>query len=513
MRYIELFEDVDCTVRYGTFPCVPFGFTSVSGTRKTFTLNGETYNGYGQIAGGGVNVFSGMSSINANAPFASLRNRYQTKKQLYAKNGFTFGVVEVEEGNCRFMDAKIGTTNISGGQASATLADPVYGWFVQTAIGGKIYYGLMGWKKFDSTTGVALFLAEEACWQAAFRPSYNYGDQPDGTGGQGTGKIPHTEVPLTSHTGIMPSGGRGLHWYIISQSQYNDLQGYLWGEGSTIAKSLWQKFLNKTHSPVSCVCGCFSLPSVFMPAGSSVSGINIAGIQIPVSCYAFSPSFTEVTYSLGTVDAPFNSWLDYYGVLVKINVPFCGCFVTEAEKVFNKEISIKYTCDHANGNLAAIIKAGTYVLGELTGNVSYKIPVVGGDDGTLSRLGAVLVGAVGVATAGTGAAAATAIAGAAAGFAGAQYNTQIVNSDLGGSVSACTNGIAYVEYIYPNTDYPADVYADAFGLPAPYFAGTLYSFVGGYGEFQPIVSTFNCPNATEAEKDEILRLLKEGVIV
>ena len=222
-----------------------------------------------------------------------------------------------------------------------------------------------------------------------------------------------------------------------------------------------------------------------------------------------------MTYSLGYIDPPFGSWLDFYGVMVKIHVPFCGEFVTEAEKIFNKEITIKYCVDHANGNLAAFVRANEYAIAELTGNVSYKIPVVGGEDGTLERLGAVLKIGVSAISAVSGAAEISAIsaASAAADFAGAQYSTQVVNSDLSGSVSACTNGVAYIEFIYPNTAYPAGVYAKTYGIPAPYYAGKLSSFSGGYGEFDVIEDEFEIDGATENEKSEIIALLRGGVIV
>ena len=517
MMYLDVYTDQACTNKYMSVPVIPVTYSSIQGSSHTKTIGDNTYEYYDF---GQNNQLNGALIPKA-APFISYaKNRVPTATTMYMKNGLSFTVQE-SGSSCKCETYKVNGTSLNMTSNNSTVNSsnhPVL-WAISFQTGGKTFIGFNRFYNLAlSPPSSNLRLSccfESAFWTAAQKPAYDYGVQPEPGGGQGTGDIPHTGVHDTSHTGIMPSGGRGLHWYIISKAQFNELQGYLWGEGTTIAKSLWQKFLNKTHTPVSCICGCFSLPSVFMPTGTAGTSIQLAGIQLPISAYYFSPGFSEVTYSLGYIDPPFGSWLDYYGVLVKIHVPFCGEFTTEAEKIFSKEVTIKYCVDHANGNLAAFIRADNYAIAELTGNVSYKIPVVGGEDGTLERLGAVLKIGVSAISAVSGAAEISAISAssAAADFAGAQYSTQVVNSDLSGSVSACTNGVSYIEFIYPRTAYPVGNYAATFGIPAPYYAGKLTTFTGGYGEFEPIISTFDCPSATEAEKDEIVRLLREGVIV
>ena len=515
MMYLDVYTDQACTNKYASVPVMPIAYSTLQGSSHTKTIGENTYEYYDF---GQNNQMTGVTLPKAAAFISYAKNRVPTATTMYMKNGLSFTVQESTT-TCKCESYKVGTTNLNMTSNNSTVNNsnhPVL-WAISFNAGGKTF---IGFNRFYNLADPSQFFRLSCCFESAFwtsaqKPAYDYGVKPDLGGGQGTGEIPHTGVHDTTHAGVMPSGGRGLHWYIVSKSQLNELQGYLWGEGSTIAKSLWQKFLNKTHSPVSCICGCFSLPSVFMPTGTAGTSIQIAGIQLPVSAQYFSPSFTEITYSLGYIDPPFGSWLDYYGVLIKIHVPFCGEFVTEAEKIFNKEVTIKYCVDQANGNLAAFIRADNYAIAELTGNVSYKVPVVGGDDGTLERLGAVLKLGVSLISAASGAAELSPSDTISAGmeFAGAQYTTQVVNADLSGSISACTNGVSYIEFIYPRTAYPAGYYAATFGIPAPYYAGKLSAFTGGYGEFEPIMSTFNCPNATEEEKDEIIKLLREGVIL
>lgn len=513
MMYLDVYTDQACTNKYMSVPVIPITYSTLQGNPHTKTIGDSTYEYYDFSHN---NQMTGVPLPKSAAFISYAKNRVPTTTTMYMKNGLSFSVQE-SGSTCRCETYKAGTTNLNMSSNNSTVNNsnhPVL-WAISFNAGGKTF---IGFNRFYNLADPSQFFRLSCCFESSFwtvaqKPAYDYGVKPELGGGQGTGDIPHTGVPTTVHSGVMPSGGRGLHWYVISQSQYNDLQGCLWGEGSTIAKALWQKFLNKTHSPISCVCGCFSLPSVFMPTGTNAN-IQLAGIQLPVQGLAFYPGFSEnVILDCGVINEPFGSWLDYYGVLVKIFVPFCGNFTVEAEKIFGKRVTVKYCVDHANGNLAALIMADDYQIAELTGNVAYKIPLVGGDDGTLSRLGACITGAIGVATAGTGAAAMTAAGVAAAAIAGAQYNTQIANCDLSGSVSACTNGIMYCEYIYPNTAYPAGVYAKTYGIPAPYYAGKLSSFSGGYGEFDVIEDEFEIDGATESEKSEIIALLRGGVIV
>ena len=186
-------------------------------------------------------------------------------------------------------------------------------------------------------------------------------------------------------------------------------------------------------------------------------------------------------------------------------------------RVYGNTVVIKYRCDWFNGNIGAAVFAGANMIAELTGNVAYNIPVSGGDTGTLDRIGALAAGALQIAAAETGAAAVAGIATAGAGVAGAQYKTYLNNCNTSGSVSSCANGVAYIEFIIPSTAYPYEsskAYAQAYALPAVDVSGVVGDFEGGYGEFDVCRTADGVyiPNATDAEKEEILRLLPVVVL-
>lgn len=527
MKYIEIYNDAACKNLYAAIPCQTLDYGGITGTPKAVNMGGHLYSCLGNISGNFF-VFTAPDTTGLVPAFLSTKNRFPSGKTFYTKSGFNFKITETSTNyqNCSISELKYNSTQVAnalGAQVQPNTTCALY--FVEVHAFDTTYYGLTAFQRSDSTSDLfAAFLTTGDFWGTSFRPDYAYGSDPDNGGGQATGTMPNTGVHRSQNpTGGIPVGGRGLHTYIISPAGYSSLQNYLWGEGDTLAKSLWQKFLNKTHNPANCVIACFRLPSAFMPTGGSSSGVQLAGVNLPVTgAAAFDASsshYTEYSVSLGTPIPPFDSWLDFSGVTCKIGVPFCGEIAVPAEKVYNKEVTIKYRCDWFNGNLGAAVFAGSTIIADLTGNCAYNIPVSGGDTGTLDRIGALAVGALQIAAAETGAAAVAGVATAAAGVAGSQFKTYLNNSNISGSVNSTMNGVAYIEFIIPTTAYSKyqnkGTYIQAFGLPAPAASGSLSAFAGGYGEFD-ICRTADglyIPNATDAEKEEIIRLLKEGVIV
>lgn len=523
MPYIELYENQECTQLYGAFPAHKITYGNLSGSVVNVTVSGKTYPIFGYVDN--PPLIRNASVINANPPFSSVKNRYPNGKTFYLKNGLRFTVTEKTTGYNKIGDSYIGTQRITREAAMyATTNDIGSVFFVETIINNTIYYGFTFFYINQSNATITPMLLSTAdFWEGTFRPDYSYGEDAEQSGGQATGTMPNTGVHRsTNPTGGIPVGGRGLHTYIITPSGYQSLQSFLWGEGDTLAKSLWQKFLNKTHNPANCVIACFRLPSAFMPSSSVSSGVQLAGVNLPVTGAtafdAYTNNYSTATISLGTPEPPFDSWLDYSGVTCKIGVPFCGEIAVPAEKVYNKEVVIKYRCDWFNGNLGAAVFADSTIIADLTGNCAYNIPVSGGDTGTLDRIGALATGILQIAAAETGAAAVAGVATAAAGVAGAQYKTYLNNSNISGSVNSTMNGVAYIEFIVPTTAYSKyqnkTTYIQAYGLPAPAASGVIGDFAGGYGEFDvcKYLSIF-LPNCTEAEKNEIIQMLSSGVIV
>ena len=544
MKYIEVYNDAACKNLFGAFPCQTLDYGGISGTARGVNMGGHLYSCLGNING---NLFSFTSpDTEGLAPaFLSTNNRFPNGKTFYTKSGFNFTIKETSTNyqDCTVTNLKYNTTQVAGNLGTQVQPNKTCAlYFVEVHAFDTTYYGLTAFQRSDNTSSLfAAFLTTEDFWATSFRLSFNYGTKPN-EGGQATGKIDHSKVGRsTVSPSTFPTGAQGFHAYIITPTGLDELQGSLWGEGSTLAKSLWQKFLNSKHNPIHCIVGCYRLPTRFMPLRLQSSGVHLGGVNIPISsgnCYTTQLRIATLNpISTNVVDAPFDSWLDYYGVSVKISIPFCGTITAPAEKVFGKSVSVSYRVDQANGNFAALVYTGDYdyILGELTGNVAYNIPVCGGDDGTLARLGAIASNALSLADSFVTGAQQAFSGGASekAGFAlstvgklrnvsdivAPPFNTQVANRNMAGSVAACTNGIFYVEYLYANVAYAGykegnsqSDYAQAVGYPS-YAGGTVGSFRGGYGEFYVIPNGWDVSGATAQEKNEIINLLETGVFV
>ena len=550
-RYIQFYLDAACKNLWKSLPVVELSYGYVDSSPSTVIIGGKSY----KIFDGYNKRIREVIQPVAVAPFNSSENTFPFTTHLYCKNGLSFDVVfrsspsnHAELQNMRAQGIQL-TDNENVGANSAIkmyLASIIYN--------DVEYIGFT--TPSNEWTGVVKPKAfiESSFWDNAFRPPYGYGTKPDGNGGQGDGKIPHTPIGFSAKPTIsLPTGDHGLHAYRIDSFAYDEFQAYLWGQGSTLAKNLWQKFVNSKTNPAGCVVACYRLPKLFMPTGTVTNGIRIAGVKTPGGAGIIREvvlGFTDYVVKIGHVAAPFGSWADYCGATVTISIPLCGDFTAPLEKVWNRDVFVKYRVDLSNGNLVGMACTGTcandgssysmeYLLGEMSGNVAYNVPISGGDDGTLARIGAV-IGAVGNVVSGfvTGVQNAAGYdknsnnnvinaseglrgsAGAVMSAKSLQYGgdvimppfqSHLINPNLSGNMSACSNGIAYAEYQIACIAYPSN-YGDVMGYPARSSDGYLRDFTGGYGEFY-VSAKFDIHGATYEEKEEIVALLESGVFV
>lgn len=512
MHYFQIYRDGQYRNLLMTFPTIPVTYDSVDSRPDTITVGTKQYkyfDGYGMR-------IRYPSTLSGNPPFSSARNRFPNETTLYFKNGVSVSVQESNDfgsshqNRIAFQTLRFQNRTISGGQAY-TSSSLIHLYAIELEYQNSTYIGFMQpIEGLDPSTIIPIFIAEVGFWQDALQEAYDYGGTDDPDGGHGSGSYGHTGVSDTvAPLGLMPTGGRGLHYYKIDGPAYQSLQGFLWGDTGTLAKSLWAKFVNKTHTPVSCVVGCFALPQIFAPAGSGSSPIQLAGVQLsPISgtCVPFSPACVDKEYTFAPQAGAYKNFADYTHTTCKLYVPFCGSIPIPMELALNRTILIRYRVDQANGNLCAAIFAGDCIVGELSGNCAYQIPVSGGDTGALEVLGATVTGLVQISTGDfrgalqSGAEALT-----------AQHTTQLINGDLSGNVSYCSLRKPYIEYTRNATTYTG-AYDTVNGIPAR-IGGTLQSFAGGYGEFDIELVSENFPGATAQELEEIATLLRGGVFV
>lgn len=514
MRYLTIYRDSGFTQEFQSVKCIYVRPTSFDSPPGTVTYQGKQYkvfDGYGQRL---------RDCLISDLPpdILSTNNRLPTETVCYMRNGINPIIKEATGG----VSIKIYVgSNVYQGNQGADVQNPACIIGIAFDYQGTLFLGFC--VTAASNIGTTITIIPIACfelsfWQNAVTLPFDYtrAHPTDRDGNIGTGAIDGKKNP----TGIspnpsvtLPTGGQGLHAYRISTDAYSDFQSLLWGQGSTIAKSLWQKFLNMRHTPSSCVIGCYRLPEIFMPTGTPSLGINLAGMNLrPISGTCQSVALGFVTLDpivFSGIDPPFSSFADYDKITCRLHVPFCGELQIPMSEVLglDKSITLTYRCDISNGNIVAIVKANGWIIGELGGNVAYQVPITSGDNGSLESLGRIAAGAAQI-IGGDISRGAGSIASAAA----TKYQTQVINGSLTGNQTACENRIPYLEFVKNEAAYPAN-YLNVYGAVSIGTSGTVSAYSGSYCQFEVEIDGDDIQDASEREKQEIVDLLRGGVIV
>lgn len=369
--------------------------------------------------------------------------------------------------------------------------------------------------------------------QAEINP-YDPGGQeyPDGTpdGGYGSG----TANKGDATAGTVPThpivSGRGVHYMLVNDAQLADFSDHMWGRGTGVFETLWQKWENYKFNPMAGVLTCHALPTAFYPTvAGAASSISIAGTSVPVSCTAVSIGIVEQVYTESLADIlQYGSFLDFDYLQIFAHIPFCGICEIPPSACIGGSVKFIYRCDILTGNVACWVCTvdrfgATHQINCLTGNCAYIVPITGNDNGMSAIIGALSSnltamvgsfekGAQAFATGGSPGAGGVSAAGSTANalrMVTAQKHTTVAGN-VSGSVAILSNMHLFLDITYANPSYPSTM-LDVRGTPSDR-GGSVGTFAGTYTEFSDVHAD-GIPGATEEEKRMIETALKQGVYV
>lgn len=291
--------------------------------------------------------------------------------------------------------------------------------------------------------------------------------------------------------------------------------------------TIWNKdllFQLKTlfNDPVDSICSLHIVPFVNTAGAVEDAQVKIGNLDVP-NCTAsrLATSYSVLTLTDDINIAPFYSnFLDYAPYTkVKLYLPLIGMCDLDTNIVMGKKLSIVYILDNLTGGLTVQVKAGSNVLYTYSGSCIIRIPI------TSASYAAVVKDVTDFVTMGTGA-----LIGALAGDGKAVANSlgglspmraisavdNVINPDvnikynIGGSTSiyACRKVFAVVSR--PVIQKPTS-YNNTVGVPSQKSAVLSNTNLTGFVS----VSDIHLQNttATESEQDEIIRILKDGIII
>ena len=325
---------------------------------------------------------------------------------------------------------------------------------------------------------------------------------------------PITPVPDVTPTPDDPaiSGGGGsatglANLYNPTLAQVKQFSRWLWGSDGLNLDQL-KKLL---QDPMQAIIGLHVMYAT--PTTGADRDIQVGYINSGVTSKIVTEQYTEIDCGTVTINEYFGDARDYSPFTqVYCYLPFIGIVELNADDVVNSTLGIKYKIDVLTGCCLAQLTVKKYgldaVLYTYTGNCAVQMPITSGNylSTVSSLLGAVVSGAAAVATG--GALAPVAIGAAANALGGGARASVAMSGSLGSNAGAM--GIRKPYLIIKRVESAdANGYNEFYGYPTN--KRVNLSQLTGYVRVKEINLTGT--NATEDEQNEIVTLLKEGVIL
>lgn len=319
-----------------------------------------------------------------------------------------------------------------------------------------------------------------------------------------------TITPTPDTPPIFGGGGSatGLaNLYNPTLAQVKQFSRWLWGSDGLNLDQL-KKLL---QDPMQAIIGLHVMYAT--PTTGANRDIQVGYINSGVQSKIVTEQYTEIDCGTVTIKEYFGDARDYSPYTqVYCYLPFIGIVELNADDVVNSTLGIKYKIDVLTGCCLAQLTVKKYglnaVLYTYTGNCAVQMPITSGNylSTVSSLLGAVVSGAAAVATG--GALAPVAIGAAANAMGGGARASVAMSGSLGSNAGAM--GIRKPYLIIKRVESAdANGYNEFYGYPTN--KRVNLSQLTGYVRVKEI--NLSGTNATEDEQNEIVSLLKEGVIL
>lgn len=327
------------------------------------------------------------------------------------------------------------------------------------------------------------------------------------TTGGGDGEYDDTSDIISPPEGFpdfsLPSGGFLRVWQPTS-AQLAQISTWLW------SSSFVDNVIRLNSNPIESIFALIALPIDPLEAGTTT--FHVGNVSADFEANYLKTLFTEMDCGTLHISKYWGSALDYSPYTqVQIVLPYVGAIPLDVDEVMDKDVSVRYRIQLSSGDFICLVIVDGNVLYSKTGNCAMSFPITQGDYQNITRnaLNLAVSAATLVATKGMSAAvsASTALQSA--------INTTTAKPDIShtGNLSSASGwlGVQYPYLIIKRTRQSLpENYGTYEGLPS-----NITSILGDLSGYTVVESVHidDIPLASDNEKEEIERLLKEGVIL
>lgn len=307
------------------------------------------------------------------------------------------------------------------------------------------------------------------------------------------------DIPDLPSTSAVDAGFITL--FAPTQAQLKSLASYMWSDLFDL--DAWRKIF---ADPMDAILGLSIVP-VRVP-DSGTGEVKVGNIGTGVMMTKASTQYVAVDCGSLKVKEASNSCLDYSPYTkAEIYLPYIGSHAIDIDDIMGKEVRVVYHVDILSGACCAYVKCGDSVLYNYIGQCASSIPITG--DNWTNVINGVLniAGSIGTMVATGGASAPLAVGS----IASTVTNSMKPTVEKSGSMSG-TGGMMGIQKPYlmitrPRVAIPKNQNR-YIGYPS--FMTVSFGDLSGYTEIEE--GRFNISGATEAEYNEIVSLLKSGVV-
>ena len=312
----------------------------------------------------------------------------------------------------------------------------------------------------------------------------------------------------------LPTGGAlstgAIKAFLVANTTVEALFSKLW-DTSVFNVLTWQKL---TENPLDCIISLHCIPVI--PEVGDMAEIKIGSFNSELRSRVITNQFIYVDMGSLDVEEFWGSALDYSPYTrCEIFLPGIGIRDLAVEDIQNKTIHVKYAFDVLTGTFTAFIKCGISVLYKFTGNLMMQVPI------TSRSTDAYMNTILGTAKIAGGAIAGTAVGGPAGGVALGAATMSAAGNVASSKIRTEKSGILHMNAALMDDFVPylifhrpkqslAAGYNQFKGYPSNISA--VLSTLTGYTEVEHVHLT-GISGATDAELNEIERLLKSGVLI